>query len=94
MQQLDSFVNKKCHDCGCDIKIEDGNIKNGVILTYKNGNKEIKAYKCNECYENNKSLENYKECIVYSRIVGYMQPVQNWNKGKSQEFKERKTFTI
>ncbi len=31
-------------------------------------------------------------CEVYSRIVGYLRPVQEWNKGKQQEFKERKEF--
>lgn len=29
---------------------------------------------------------------VYSRITGYYRPVQHWNDGKSQEFKERKTY--
>lgn len=28
-------------------------------------------------------------CEVYSRVVGYLRPVQNWNKGKRQEFKDR-----
>lgn len=31
-------------------------------------------------------------CEVYSRIVGYLRPVQNWHQGKKQEFRERKTF--
>ncbi|MGN0960966.1 MAG: ribonucleoside triphosphate reductase [Christensenellales bacterium] len=31
---------------------------------------------------------------VYSRITGYYRPVQNWNDGKSQEFKERQTYDI
>lgn len=31
-------------------------------------------------------------CEVYSRIVGYIRPVQQWNKGKEQEYKERKEF--
>ncbi len=31
---------------------------------------------------------------VYSRIVGYLRPVQNWNKGKVQEFKDRKTYEV
>jgi anaerobic ribonucleoside-triphosphate reductase len=31
-------------------------------------------------------------CEVYSRIVGYLRPVQNWHQGKQQEFRERKTF--
>ena len=34
------------------------------------------------------------KCEVYSRVVGYLRPVQQWNEGKSQEFKERKTFKI
>lgn len=35
-----------------------------------------------------------KEAEVWSRIVGYYRPVQNWNRGKREEFKERKTFVI
>ena len=31
---------------------------------------------------------------VYSRITGYYRPVQNWNDGKSQEFKDRKVYEI
>jgi len=31
---------------------------------------------------------------VYSRIVGYFRPVSQWNKGKQEEFKERKEFNI
>ena len=31
---------------------------------------------------------------VYSRITGYYRPVQNWNDGKSQEFKDRKTYDL
>lgn len=26
---------------------------------------------------------------VYSRVVGYYRPVQDWNEGKREEFKER-----
>jgi len=33
-------------------------------------------------------------CEVYSRIVGYLRPVQQWNLGKEQEYKERKVFTL
>ena len=31
---------------------------------------------------------------VYSRITGYYRPVQNWNDGKAQEFKDRQTYVI
>ena len=43
------------------------------------------VYKCPHC---GKTTE------VYSRITGYYRPVQNWNDGKSQEFKERRTYNI
>ncbi len=31
-------------------------------------------------------------CEVYSRVVGYLRPVQQWNKGKKEEFKNRKVY--
>ena len=31
---------------------------------------------------------------VYSRITGYYRPVQNWNDGKVQEFKDRKVYSM
>ena len=43
------------------------------------------VYKCPHC---GKTTE------VYSRITGYYRPVQAWNDGKSQEFKERRTYNI
>ena len=35
-----------------------------------------------------------KSAEVYSRITGYYRPVQNWNVGKTQEYKERKEYVI
>ncbi|MBQ3394159.1 MAG: ribonucleoside triphosphate reductase, partial [Oscillospiraceae bacterium] len=35
-----------------------------------------------------------KPTEVYSRITGYYRPVQNWNKGKAQEYKDRKTYSF
>jgi len=35
-----------------------------------------------------------QSCEVYSRVVGYLRPVQQWNIGKRQEFKERKEFKL
>ncbi|MFA7074434.1 MAG: anaerobic ribonucleoside-triphosphate reductase, partial [Endomicrobiaceae bacterium] len=34
------------------------------------------------------------KCEVYSRVVGYLRPVSQWNEGKQEEFKLRKTFNI
>ena len=33
-------------------------------------------------------------CEVYSRIVGYVRPVRNWNEGKKQEFTERTVYSV
>ena len=35
-----------------------------------------------------------KPAEVYSRITGYYRPVQNWNEGKTQEYKDRKAYDI
>ncbi len=35
-----------------------------------------------------------EECEVYSRIVGYMRPVKQWNDGKQSEYKIRKTYEV
>ena len=35
-----------------------------------------------------------KKTEVYSRITGYYRPVQNWNDGKAQEYKDRKTYQV
>ena len=43
------------------------------------------VYRCPHC---GKTTE------VYSRNTGYYRPVQNWNVGKAEEFKERKTYDI
>jgi len=42
-------------------------------------------FTCPECGEKTE---------VYSRIVGYLRPVQQWNEGKQEEFKQRKEFVV
>ena len=43
------------------------------------------VYECPEC---GKATE------TYSRITGYYRPVQHWNNGKQQEFKQRQTYNF
>lgn len=42
-------------------------------------------YECPICHEKTE---------VYSRITGYYRPVQNWNVGKTEEFKDRKVYNL
>ncbi len=39
---------------------------------------------------------NDKKCNVevFSRVTGFFRPVQSWNKGKTEEFKNRQTFKL
>ena len=32
------------------------------------------------------------KCEIYSRVVGFLTPVSQWNIGKKEEFKDRKTY--
>jgi ribonucleoside-triphosphate reductase len=45
---------------------------------------------CPICAGQNKTTS----CEVYSRVVGYLRPVNQWNRGKQQEFADRKTFDM
>ena len=83
-----------CHDCKRKIEIKNKEIKDGVLLEYENDGKKIFVLKCNECFQLNPSLANFQKCEVYSRIVGYLRPVQQWNIGKQEEFKERKEYKV
>ncbi len=83
-----------CHDCKTEIKIKDREIKNGRMLIYEDGGEKLKVFKCNDCFSESQELRKYQPCEVYSRIVGYLRPVEQWNLGKKQEFKERKEYKI
>ncbi|MFW6041341.1 MAG: ribonucleoside triphosphate reductase [Thermoplasmatota archaeon] len=52
---------------------------------YLSGEHEL----CPKCGEGEK-----KRCEIYSRVVGYLRPVNQWNEGKTQEFEDRKTFEV
>jgi len=41
-----------------------------------------------------KKEEKRIPCLVFSRVVGYMQPVNQWNKGKQQEFEDRQEYEL
>ncbi|HPR91366.1 MAG TPA: anaerobic ribonucleoside-triphosphate reductase [Candidatus Paceibacterota bacterium] len=73
-----------CHDCGKEITEQD------EVAGYEFAGK--KYYKCLACYDKDPVLRNIQKCEVYSRIVGYLRPVNQWNEGKQEEFKERVTF--
>jgi ribonucleoside-triphosphate reductase len=51
------------------------------------GYMEGEHFKCPKCLID-------QPCEVYSRVVGYLRPVQQWNNGKAQEYEQRKMFKV
>lgn len=85
-------IKKICHDCKKEIKINGQEIVNGKKLIYDDNGEKIAVFKCNACFEKNPGLINFRKCEVYSRVVGYLRPVKQWNVGKIREYKERKEY--
>jgi anaerobic ribonucleoside-triphosphate reductase len=42
----------------------------------------------------NMSIKCAEKTEVYSRVCGFFRPVQQWNKGKKEEFKERREYVV
>ena len=85
----------QCHDCQTAVQITavpqpDGiHIQGGAVYEPM---AEQFFLKCDACHRADPTLRNYQACEVYSRVVGYLRPVAQWNDGKQSEFALRKTF--
>ena len=87
----------RCHDCGRETRVAvslsaEGFVIEGGALYEPEPNAFIN--KCNVCHQKNPRLSNFRKCEVYSRVVGYLRPVAQWNEGKQAEFTDRKTFRV
>ena len=70
-----------CHDCGKTLK------KGEEYMPYEaNGNT---LAKCRGCHEAKPELTDFQKVETYTRVVGYIRPVEQWNKGKQQEYVDR-----
>ena len=77
---------QKCHDCGRELKMNDEYMKYVV--------ESGEFCKCKSCHEADPVLRNFQRTEVYSRVVGYIRPVAQWNGGKQAEFDDRKEFKV
>jgi anaerobic ribonucleoside-triphosphate reductase len=41
-----------------------------------------------------KKVVTRQRCEVYSRVVGYLSPLSQWNVGKQSEWEDRKVFNL
>lgn len=86
-----------CHDCGKDVNVtvepssEGFSIGGGALYEPEPGRF---SNKCERCFQQNPHLTNFRRCEVYSRVVGYLRPVMQWNEGKQAEFKGRKAYLL
>jgi ribosomal protein S14 len=87
----------RCHDCGrpvavaVDLTPEGFAISGGAVYEPE----PEKFYnKCEECFRKDPHLSGYRRCEVYSRVVGYLRPVSQWNEGKQAEYGQRKAYRM
>jgi hypothetical protein len=84
-----------CHDCHAEVQVTavpraDGiHVQGGAVYEPLDGQFFLK---CDDCHRKDPMLRDYQPCEVYSRVVGYLRPVAQWNDGKQAEFNLRKTF--
>jgi len=84
-----------CHDCKKEAQVtatpkEDGIYIEGGSVYEPARDKFI--IKCEGCFKKDPVLRNYQDCEVYSRVVGYLRPVAQWNDAKQAEFQDRKLY--
>ncbi len=75
-----------CHDCKKTLQ------HNEECMLYKAGSEVY--VKCKSCHQKNPLLKNFQKTEVYSRVVGYIRPVEQWNKGKQEEYGDRKEYAV
>lgn len=88
-----------CHDCGISVEVVCSINENSELVisggaVYNPLNTEQPFFKCDTCFQNDKVLRNWRACEVYSRAIGYLRPVSQWNVGKQEEFKMRVNYAI
>lgn len=91
--------NAKCHDCGKPVKVvcvmsNEGELTTSGGAIYKKEVIEKPFFKCEDCVQKEPELRNFQSCEVYSRVCGYLRPVNQYNLGKKEEFKERVNYRV
>ena len=75
----EDYKNDYCPKC-------KGTLAEGTIKTESGRLEEI--YICLDCDY------NAPKCDIYSRVVGYLSPLKNWNQGKMSEYNQRKEYKV
>lgn len=88
-------INVSCIDCGEEFILEVERtgpeallIKNGTVYKTR-GEYE---FKCEKCFTYNPN--HGPKVDIYSRVVGFLRPVSDWNEGKQAEYAIRKVTKL
>jgi hypothetical protein len=91
-------VKGKCQKCKCAVELlvfagEDEISGNGgIIVGDSYGSKP--QFKCTKCLGEDNGMISPTKCEVFTRVCGYLRPVDNFNKGKKAEFRERVNYEV
>jgi len=93
--QADKMV---CWDCQKEIGLNEDFMaypheQGDCLIQGKDGKPKKVFVKCRACHTKDPHL-HFQKCEVYSRIVGYIRPVEQWNKGKKEEWKDRTPYKV
>jgi len=97
----DFYAKGVCVDCSEQVNIlisrtEDGGVKidGGAIYQPDEhmGYDEKHVYKCDNCFNKDKKI--YARTETYSRVVGYIRPIKQFNDGKIAEYNQRAMFDL
>lgn len=84
-----------CYECKNETIVTAKLTENGIKISggaVYSDDMETFHIKCSDCFKKDKVLNNYQPCEIYSRVVGYLRPIQQYNPGKLQEFYDRVDF--
>ena len=89
-----------CHDCGKETHVlavrsgEEISVSGGAVYDPMIDGQHSFFVKCEDCFSVNSELGSFQPVETYSRVVGYLRPISQWNGGKVEEFEMRKNFKI
>lgn len=96
----------RCVDCQCPVTVTIVRIHDYSIVEYADSfdvyggavhadkdffKTDIFKVKCELCFSDDPRFGG--KCEVYSRVVGYLRPIKNWNSGQRAQFSKRKMMT-
>lgn len=86
----------KCQKCAREVSILV--FKKGIEIEGNGGIvkgvDERPLFKCTECLEKDGGRISSQRTEIFTRVVGYLRPIQAFNKGKKEEFHMRKNYSM